>query len=142
MWADTLLAVERAHLLRLLAWGVASALAGTLLAAWLVLLRRDSPLLFHFAVQTGAWGTVDIALGAVSYASLALRDVAGATRLDRYLWLNIGLDAGYAMVGVTLVVAGWRMGRRLGLVGAGIGVVVQSAALLLLHLMLATHISR
>jgi len=35
MWADTLQAAERAHLLRLLLWAAASILAGTALLAWL-----------------------------------------------------------------------------------------------------------
>jgi hypothetical protein len=45
-------------------------------------------------------------------------------------------------VGVSLAITGWKLGRRLGLVGAGIGVVVQGAALLLLDLLLASQISR
>lgn len=142
MWADTLLASERAHLLRLAGWGAASLLLGTALFAWLLLRGRQSALLRHFAIQTAAWGAVDLAIVAGSFGSLALRDVARATRLDRLLWLNIGLDVGYVLVGITLAVTGWRLGRRLGLVGAGIGVVVQGAALALLDLMLAAHISR
>ena len=142
MWADTLLAMERAHLLRLAAWGAASVLTGTALLAWLLVRHRDSPLLRSFALQVGGWGIVDLALAGLAHGSLATRDIAGATRLDRVLWLNIGLDAGYVMVGVTLAVVGWRLGRRLGLVGAGTGVVVQGGALALLDLMLAARISR
>jgi hypothetical protein len=142
MWADTLLATERAHVLRLVAWGAASLLIGTALLAWLLSGRRQSALLRHFAIQTAAWGAVDLALAALAFGSLALRDLAGATRLDRIVWLNIGLDAGYVLVGLTLAITGWRLGRRLGLVGAGIGVIVQGAALALLDLVLAVHISR
>jgi hypothetical protein len=142
MWADTLLAAERAHLLRLVAWGAASVLLGTALLAWLTLGRRGSPLLRHFAIQVAAWGAIDLVIAAVASRNLVPRDLAAATRLDRLLWLNIGLDAGYVLVGLTLLLAGWRLGRRLGLMGAGIGVVVQGAALLLLDLMLAAHISR
>jgi len=58
------------------------------------------------------------------------------------LWLNIGLDAGYVLVGLTLAIVGWKVGRRLGLVGAGIAVVVQGLALALLDLVLAAQISR
>jgi hypothetical protein len=39
---------------------------------------------------------------------------------------------GYVAVGVTLALTGWVVGRRLGAVGAGAGVVVQGAALFLL----------
>jgi hypothetical protein len=142
MWADTLLAAEGAHLLRLLAWGGASTLIGTMLLAWLRTGRRHSALLEHFAMQTAAWGAVELALASLARASLTVRDLAGATRLDRVLWLNIGLDAGYVLVGVALIVIGWRLGRRLGLVGAGTAVVVQGIALALLDLLFASQISR
>ena len=142
MWADTLEAAERAHLLRLLVWGGVSVLTGTALLAWLRTGARQSLLLKHFAIQTAAWGTVDAIIAAALMAQTAPRDLASATRLDRILWLNIGLDAGYVLVGITLIVVGWRMGRRLGLVGAGMGVVVQGGALALLDLVLAAQISR
>lgn len=140
MWSDTLLVAERSHLLRLIAWGAGSVLAGTLLLVVLLVAARRagsaggeaSPLLLHFAVQTAAWGAIDLAIAAAAWRGLAMRDVDGATKLDRLLWLNAGLDVGYVAVGVTLAVAGCLLGRRLGAVGAGIGVVVQGAALLLL----------
>jgi len=142
MWADSLLAAEQAHLMRLVAWGAASVLAGTAILALLLRRADRSALLRHFAIQTASWGAIDLAIAAVAHRGLAVRDVAAATRLDRFLWLNIGLDVGYVMVGLTLAIAGWRMGRRLGLVGAGIGVVVQGTALALLDLLLAAYISR
>jgi hypothetical protein len=79
-----------------------------------------------------AWGAVDLLLVLATWRGLEYRDLAGFTRLDRFLWLNVGLDVGYAAVGVTLAITGWRLGRRLGLVGAGLGVVVQGLALLVL----------
>ena len=142
MWADTLLAAERAHLLRLAVWGAASLLVGTALVAMLGIGRPRSSLIKHFGVQTAAWGAVDLAIALLSLRSLTLRDLSGATRLDRVLWMNIGLDVGYALVGATLVIVGWRVVRRLGLVGAGIAVVLQGAALAVLDLMLAGQISR
>ena len=96
----------------------------------------------HFGIQTVAWGAFDLALAATGLQRLELRDLAGATRLDRFLWLNIGLDVGYVMVGMTLLVLGWRMARRMGFVGAGMAVVVQGSALALLDLVLANQISR
>ncbi|MDB4912902.1 MAG: putative rane protein [Gemmatimonadetes bacterium] len=142
MWADTLEAAERAYLLRLLVWAAASVLAGTAVFAWLRAGARHSPLLKHFAIQATAWGMLDALFAAVMLPQIAPRDITSATRLDRLLWLNIGLDCGYVLVGLTLVVAGWRIGRRLGLVGAGIGVVVQGGALVVLDLVLAAQISR
>jgi hypothetical protein len=142
MFADTLLALARAHLLRLGAWAIGSLLAGTLLLA-LVALRRAAgpqPLVRHFGFQTAAWGAVDLAIVLWAWRGLAPRDYAGATGLDRFLWLNLGLDVGYVAVGVTLAIAGWTLGRRLGAVGAGLGVVVQGIALFLLDLLLVRQI--
>jgi hypothetical protein len=142
MWADTLLAIERAHLLRLLVWGAGSVLAGTGVLVWQLRRGHAASLLWHFALQTAAWGAFEVVIAAIGYASLALRDLGSATRLDRLLWLNIGLDVGYVLVGLTLAVTGWRLGKRLGAVGAGAGVVVQGTALALLELLLAAGISR
>lgn len=137
MYADTLLALERAHLVRLLLWGAGSVLAGTLLLALVAVQRAaGSPaLLRHFAIQTAAWGAIDLALALWARRGLALRDYAAARQLDRVLWLNLGLDVGYVGVGVTLILCGWALGRRLAPVGAGLGVVVQGAALFLLDLL-------
>ena len=142
MWADTLLATERAHLIRLIVWGTASLLVGSALLGLLRMRGHRSSLLDHFGIQTAAWGALILVLALAGLQRLELRDLAGATRLDRFLWLNIGLDTGYVMVGVTLVVLGGRVMRRLGLVGAGLAVVVQGSALGLLDLVLASQISR
>jgi hypothetical protein len=142
MWADTLQSIERAHLLQLLVWGAVSVLSGTALLTVLRAGSRRSALLRHFAIQSAAWGSLDMAIALGQLFRTAPRDVSAATRLDRLLWLNIGLDAGYVLVGTTLVMLGWRIGKRLGLVGAGIGIVVQGSALVLLDLMLAAQISR
>jgi hypothetical protein len=142
MWADTLLVVERAHLVRLIVWGGASVLVGSTLLGLMRLRGHRSALLEHFGLQTMAWGAIELVLALTGFHRLELRDLAGATRLDRFLWLNIGLDVGYVMVGMTLSVLGWRMARRLGPVGAGMAVVVQGSALALLDLVLANQISR
>jgi membrane protease YdiL (CAAX protease family) len=142
MFADTLLAAERGHLLRLALWGAMSVVMGSAIWAVLAARRVRSPLLMHFAIQTGAWGAVDLAICAAAWRGLKLRDLSGAVSLDRFLWFNIGLDVGYVAVGVTLALVGWRLARSLGLVGAGIGVVVQGAALAVLDLILASVITR
>jgi len=142
MWADTLLAVERAHLIRLIIWGGASLLVGSALLTLMRVRGHRSALLDHFGIQTAAWGAIDLVLAARGLHDLELRDLAGATRLDRLLWLNIGLDVGYVLVGLTLLVLGWRLARRMGLVGAGMAVIVQGSALALLDLVLAGQISR
>ena len=143
MWSDTLLALERAHLLRVALWGGGSVLAGSLLLALLAVRGRlgTSPLVKHFAIQTAAWGAVDLALIALAWRGLALRDHAGATQLERVLWLNIGLDAGYVGVGATLALTAWLLGRRMGGVGAGLGIVTQGLALFVLDLLVARQIA-
>ena len=142
MWADTLQALERAHLLRLVVWGGASLLVGSVLLALLRQREHRSSLLFHFGLQTALWGAIDVALAVIGLERLGLRDLAGATRLDRFLWLNIGLDTGYVMVAITLLVFGWRVPQRPGLVGAGLAVITQGSALAILDLVLAGQIAR
>ncbi|HVE78861.1 MAG TPA: hypothetical protein VNA89_08370 [Gemmatimonadaceae bacterium] len=142
MWSDTLLLAERAHLARLFLWGASSVVAGTAVLAFLRLRRARSALLTQFAIQTAAWGLLNLVLALAARRALRERDVAGATRLDRFLWLNVGLDAGYIGVGLTLALAGWFLGRRLGVVGAGVGVVVQGLALLVLDLYVIGAIER
>ena len=102
MWADTLQALERAHLLRLIVWGAASILAGTAILAWLRAGARESALLRHFAIQTAAWGTVDaaIALSPTPYAFLnrglahrAPGNLAEA-KADLEVWVRV--DPGWA----------------------------------------------
>src|SRR5215217_190342 len=134
MWADTLLAVERAHLTRLIVWGGASLLVGAALLGLMRLRGHRSALLDHFGIQTAAWGAIDLVLALAGLRRLELRDLAGATRLDRFLWLNIGLDVGYVLVGLTLLAVGWRVARRPGLVGAALGVIVQGTGLAVLDL--------
>jgi hypothetical protein len=142
MWADTLLAAERTHLLRLILWGGVSLILGATLRVFLKVRGERSALLEQFAIQTALWGAIELALSANALRSVGLRDLAGATQLDRFLWLNIGLELGYVLVGLTLLFIGWRFERRPGLIGAGVGVAVQGAALIILHLGLASQISR
>jgi hypothetical protein len=142
MWADVLQAAERAHLFRLAIWGGASLFVGISL---LVLLRakgHQSALLEHFGIQTGAWGAIDLTRALLALRSVDLRDLAAATRLDRFLWLSVGLDIGFVMVGITLLALGWRLARHAGFTGAGIAVIVQGGALALLNLVLAGQIFR
>ncbi len=136
MWADTLLVLERGHLVRLALWAGASVLIGTLLIASLTMRRAQAPLLRHFGIQMAAWGAVDLLICAWGWRGLALRDYAGAQQLINLLWLNTGLDAGYVAVGATLAFTAWRWGARSGGIGAGLGVVIQGLALFLLDLRL------
>jgi hypothetical protein len=132
MWSDTFLLYERAHLLRLLLWGAASVVCGTSILLLTRRMRERSALLFHFALQTAAWGLIALVLAGNAWRALALRDLQSAAQLDRFVWLNIGLDVGYVATGVTLAVSAWMLGRRGGGIGAGTAIIVQGLALLLL----------
>jgi hypothetical protein len=132
MWADTLLLLERGHLQRLALWAAACVLSGSVLLAWLAVRRANAPLLKHFAIQTAAWGAVNGAIAAWAWRDLALRDFAGAQSLLNILWLNTGLDVGYAAVGCTMALLAWRWGSKPGVLGAGAAIVVQGLALALL----------
>lgn len=142
MWSDTLLDAEKAHLLRLVLWAVASVVTGSALLALLAYRRTKAPLLQHFAIQTLAWGVVDLAIVWWAQRGLGLRDFERAVGLEHFLWLNVGLDVGYVGVGVTLALAGWVVGRRAGAVGAGLGVVTQGLALLVLDAVFLAHLAR
>lgn len=134
--------VERAHLARLALWALASMLAGSTLIVSLRAAARTSPLLRAFAAVTLAFGAVTLPVAWLARRAVRVRDFGGAVALDQRSWLTIGLAIGALAVGVTLVVVGARLGRRLGLVGGGIAVALQGAALLLLHLQLSAAILR
>jgi hypothetical protein len=142
VWADTLLRAEQQHLLRLLFWAGLSVVAGTCVAATLRLRRIRSPLLVQFAGQMAGWGVVIGAIAAVEWSRAHLRDVSGAARLERVLWMNVGFDVGYVGVGMVLAVSAWLLARKMAPVGAGIGIVVQGLALLLIDLQFAAVVSR
>jgi hypothetical protein len=142
MWSDTLLAAERAHLARLLVWASASVIAGAALLLFVSLRGTNTPLLRQFGIQALAWGAIDLGIVAWAWRGLRLRDHAGAMGLVRFLWLNVGLDLGYVGVGATLALAGWIIARHLGAVGAGVGVVTQGLALLVLDGVFLAHIDR
>lgn len=142
MWSDTLLRAEQQHLLRLLVWAGLSIVAATGLAATLTARRIRSPLLGQFALLTAAAGVVIGAVAAISLRGAALRDLAGAARLERLVWMNVGLDIGYVGIGATLALVAWSLARRMSLVGAGVGIAIQGLALLVLELQFAAAISR
>jgi hypothetical protein len=142
VWADIILSAERQHLLRLLAWSGLSIILGTSVVVVVAARRVRSPLLTHFAAQTIIWGVLIALVTVVAWRDLHLRDVGGAARLERLLWMRIGLDIGCVAVGTTLGLTGRLTTRRMEMLGAGAGVIVQGAALLLLDLQFAGLVSR
>jgi hypothetical protein len=140
MWADTLQAFEKEHLMQLIAWAGGSLVVGSLLLLVLSLRRIGAPLLYHFALQSTLWGIAELVWGAFAYRDVPLRDYEGASILARELWVAIGLEAGAILIGVTLAIGGWTYVKRLGIVGAGIGIVAQASALVALDVMLVRAI--
>lgn len=142
MWADTFLYAERQHLLRLLLWAGLSILGATGVVATMAARRVRSPLLAHFAIQMAAWGGVVGLIAAIEWHAAHLRDVSGATRVERLLWINVGLDAGYVVIGAVIATCTWKTARKMAGVGAGTAIAVQGLALLLIDLQFASMISR
>ena len=142
MWADTLFRAEQQHLLRLLLWAATSIVGGTALGVLTAIRRMRSPLLTHFAMQTAVWGMLIGGLAALRWSTTSLRDLAGAARLERTLWLTMGLDIGCVAAGAVLAFAAWIFSKRLGGVGAGTAIAIQGLALLVLDMQFASTVSR
>jgi hypothetical protein len=142
MWSDTLLAAERSHLMRLAVWAAASATLGLGLVTIVAVRRLRAPIVLWFAIQTLAWGSVELIVTTARWYGVGMRDVSGATRLDRLTWLGTGLDVGLIGVGITVAAMAWSPNRRLGAFGAGLGVVVQGLGLLVLDLSFVSTLTR
>ena len=129
MWADTLLHWETQAVMRLLLWSTLSVAAG---GALLVVVRRKPPrLLRHFAIQTTVCGFAEACVAAAWWRTLHLRDATGAAQLSSRLSLVTAIVVGVALAGVVLGAQSWSA-RRLPVIGAAVGVVVQALAILAL----------
>lgn len=142
VWADTVLNAERQYIARTLAWAGLSIIAATGIAVVLAGRRTKSPVLAHFALQLGGWGLVLGLIGAMEWQGLHLRDLAGATRLEHATWARVGFDVGVIGMGAVLAASSRWFGRSLAGMGAGAGLAVQGAALLLIDLQLVSAVSR
>jgi hypothetical protein len=142
MWSDTLLAAERSHLIRVALWAAGSAMIGTTMVAIVALRRLKAPIVTWFAIQTLAWGSLELIVTAARWYAVGMRDVSAATRLDRLTWFVTGLDVGLIAVGVATAGIAWSTNRRLGAFGAGLGVMVQGLGLLVLDLTFASNLAR
>ena len=142
MWSDTLLAAERSHLIRVVLWAVTCAVLGSAVVSTLTLRRVAAPIILAFAIQTLAWGSAELIVAAARWQSLSMRDVSAATRLDRLNWFAVGLDVGIVGVGAAALVAARMSNRKLNVIGAGLGIIVQGLGLLVLDLTFAGIIAR
>jgi len=123
---------ERAHLSRLLVWSGISASAGALQLG----LGWKDPFHRNFGFQNVAWSLINGGIVAATWQG------TGSARSDleirstrEFLNLNLGLDAGYVGVGLTLSLTGAHFEQR-GLIGTGLGVGVQGLGLLILDAVL------
>jgi predicted membrane channel-forming protein YqfA (hemolysin III family) len=142
MFADTLFAAERLHLVRLLIWGAISIVAGTILLLLTSSSRLRPQLLRSFAQQCILWGALELALSAIRFATLHLRDLSGASELERFGWMQLGIYIGLAACGIAIATTGWRTARSLRTAGAGLGIFLQGVALLVMQLFFVAQISR
>ena len=141
MWADTLLIIERGHLLRFGVWSATSVLVGLGLLFWLARRAERAPFIKQFAIQCLAWGVVELLFAVRGWMGLALRDYASATQFQQLVWLGAGLEIGYVAIGITLTLASLKSDRQSAASGAGAGIVVQGLALLVFHIRLLSLIS-
>ncbi len=135
---------EEEHLRRLGIWGAASVLGGAgVLALSMpgVVADDGAPAVQGFGIQSMAWGTINLAIvgigAVVPRAPITDRDDALAAEDDlaKVLWVNVGLDVGYLMVGGTLAAAS-QLGAepRVDVFSHGVGIATQGAGLLVLDL--------
>jgi hypothetical protein len=150
VWSDIVQHAEQLHFLRLCFWGALSTLAGTLVVLVTITRQGGSNLLRGFGTICAVFGAIELILGALDYRHVALRDISGATRLDRLAWLQLGLYLGVAGVGATLAASTHRWRRRAGshvqdalpTMGAGLAILLHGIALATLELFLIADISR
>ena len=148
MWSDTLQQAERLHLLRLCVWGGLATLAGTALVVLAYTRAARPALVRRFGMICGTLGLVELIAGLFAYRNVPLRDIGGATRLDRVAWLQLGLFIGLMAVGVTLALASRVMKvasaeyPAASLAGAGVALVLHGLALATLELLLIAQVSR
>ena len=150
MVRDALQHAERLHMLRLCLWGALSTLAGTALLVVGYVRAERTALIRRFASVCALFGAVELFAAAIAYRAVPLRDIAGATRLDRGAWLQLGLFFGLVGIGATLVLASYVKKSRsseteespLPTHGAGVAVALHGLALATLELLLIADISR
>ena len=150
MWADTLQQAERLYFLRLCLWGALATLAGTTLLVLAYVRATQPALLRRFALVCALLGSTELLIGLSAYRVVPLRDIAGATRLDRFAWLQLGLYLGMAVAGVTFALAsrvkklatGGLAETSLARMGAGVAVALHGLALATLELLLIADVSR
>ena len=132
MWADTLMALERMHLERMLVWGLMSFGSGSAILALVVLRHMPAALLKNFALQMAVWGAIIALFAMRGINQLHLRDFAGAQAVVSLLWLNVGLAVGFVATGLVLMIASWRWQQGSSVIGAGLAIVLHGLVILAL----------
>lgn len=135
MWADTLLRAEQLHLLRIVAWGALAILVGTALLVLGYAARGRSALFRWLGGTLAALGAFEALVAVALRLTVGMLDGAGAARLERVAWLELGLFIGLVAVGGALAAVGWRLARSRAAVAAGLACAIHGAALALLTLL-------
>lgn len=145
MTTQTFFDYQHRALNRLKYWGLGSMGVGLLAG------RQRSPLLRHVGVQCFVWGAIDTAL-AVAGQRNARHKATQATqgtlseaqtareirKLHRILILNTGLDVGYVLAGLGLLLVSEEADRH----GMALGILAQGSFLLIYDALLAHDIAR
>lgn len=145
MHDENFFAYQRRALRPLLAWGVGSTIAGTLLLPFAGFWRQ-------FGLQAASWGSIDAVLAiagrrrallkAEELATHAIEPEAAqreAAQFRRVLLVNAGLDLLYIAAGLFTA---RRFRARPDRVGLGVGIAVQGLFLLLFDTLLARDVEQ
>jgi hypothetical protein len=136
---EAVTAGKEKHLIRVAAWGGISMMLGGAAVLGTNNLWIGSDELKWFAAQNLAWGLINVGIAGVGalVGDEKAEDLPGVIEKEQWwaniLWVNEGLDAGYMMVGGTLLGFGL-MGPTHNplLVGTGAGIILQGLGLALL----------
>lgn len=129
MSSETVFVLERAHVLGIALLGALSVLFGVVVAAYAIRRKARARLLWHFTVQTAGWGIAELGLATFWWYRLGQRDYSGMVRLLMLVRVGAMAELCGMAIGATLALGGWFASRSDAL-GAGLGIVVQCAALL------------
>lgn len=106
----------------LLIWSVASVIVGIIL--WVI----PSPLLQGIGLMAILWGAIDLV---IALFTLLKQKDSPAADLAKILYINMGLDTIYMVIGVLFIIFGLLDDF---MIGSGVGIIIQGAFLFILDM--------